>query len=83
MEEEVTISVLVPPDNPSLSKALKGKIEEEQIEQRIVFKKSPDKYCHVHVGGGVCEAKTWWAINKLVLQVERRHRVSKNQALVK
>ena len=77
--EEVTISVLVPPDNPSLSEALRGKIQEERIAEKIVFKKSPDKFCHVQVGGGVRESKIWWAINKLVLQVERRHRMGKSQ----
>jgi len=78
MQEEVTISVLVPPNNPSLSEALRGKIKEEHIAEKVVFRKSPDKYCHVHVGGGVCGAKTWWAINKLVLQVERRHKAGRN-----
>ena len=74
MEEEITISVLVPPNSPILSQDLRDTIGRERPGNTIAFKKSPDKYCHVHVDGGICPADTWWAINKLVLQVERRHR---------
>ena len=77
MEEEITINVLVPPNSPTLSQALKDKIDQEHPANKIAFKKSPDKYCHVHVSGGTCSAATWWAVNKLVLQVERRHRPAK------
>ena len=74
MEEEVIINVLVPQNSPALSQALQDKLAEEHLAGKIAFKKSPDKFCHVHVNGGICGADTWWAINKLVLQVERGHR---------
>lgn len=83
MDEEIMISVLVPPNSPALSQALKATIENERHGKKVAFKKSPDRFCHVQVGGGICPAETWWAINKLVLQVERRHRSNKPLETVK
>jgi len=80
MEEEVIINVLVPPNSPTLSQALRDKFAEEHLANKVAFVKSPDKFCHVHVNGGICGAETWWAVNKLVLQVERKHRSSRRPA---
>ena len=75
MAEEAIITVLVPSDKCALSKELRGTLKKQCPGNEITFRTSPDNDCHVLVGG-VCPVDTWWPINRLVLEVERRHQLS-------
>lgn len=73
MEKRAIFSVFAPASDPSLVQDLKESIEKESPGTMIVFKKSPDEHCHVVLTDALSGIANWWAVRKIVLQVEQRH----------
>ena len=67
-----SFSVFVPPNNLTLAKDLWDTIRLRCPRSGMSLRKSASDYC-IQIAGGPSRQETWWAVRRIVSEVEQRH----------
>jgi len=65
--------LLVPPSHLTLAQDLTNTIRTKCPRSRASVKKTGGDFCHIEVAGGPSRLETWWAVRRIVSEVELRH----------
>ena len=74
MLEKQSFSVLVPPSHRILAQDLTNTIRSKCPRSRASVKNSTGDYCCIEVASGRSRMETWWAVKRIVSEVELRHK---------
>lgn len=72
-----TISLIVPPNNSAFMQDLRNSIMMGGYRSTINLDTVADNNCRVEVGIGTSRTATWWAVKKIVSQVEDRQKTGR------